>query len=557
MCSDYLSYIVALSPTFVSMENSHIKIMSPQVGFQEKFVSSNVDFVIGGGVLNCGKTFGALLMGAEPSLDANFTAVYLRNNMGDLKAGGGIIQECKALFGNYVNIVESGEAHIDFPSGARWDFTHLSEQSVPKVLQRFKGRQYDLEYFDEGTGYEWGAFKAVYSRNRGKGLWTGKVRMTTNPKKSHWIRTFIDWYIGDDGYIMPEREGIVRYFWITGETVDDVIWGDTKEEVYAQGKIGIDKQLDKANGKGGKFTYHNLIKSFTFYLGSMSENTASIGNNPDYIGSVAMLGGREAEAQLEGNWNVDPEENVDAPISPANAKLICAKDNSPLINDERWITADIADYGTDNTVILVWYGLHVVDITILTKSTGKQNVDAILLKATEHLIADSHIIYDATNARYISDYISDSIPFLSSNSPRGLYSRMANRLKDECYLRLVKMIENGMITMNQHVANKNYPHTSANGIISYILASVELIEECSVVSFVKMPNGKMRLATKHEMNKLLGKGRSMDLLDPFAMRMLPLLEYEYGKEFDMSTELYYYEQDEQINGESIYDITQD
>ena len=134
---------------------------------------------------------------------------------------------------------------------------------------------------------------------------------------------------------------------------------------------------------------------------------------------------------------------------------------------------------------------------------------------------------------------------------------MANRLKDECYLRLVKMIENGMITMNQHVANKNYPHTSANGIISYILASVELIEECSVVSFVKMPNGKMRLATKHEMNKLLGKGRSMDLLDPFAMRMLPLLEYEYGKEFDMSTELYYYEQDEQINGESIYDITQD
>jgi len=29
---------------------------------------------------------------------------------------------------------------------------------------------------------------------------------------------------------------------------------------------------------------------------------------------------------------------------------------------------------------------------------------------------------------------------------------------------------------------------------------------------------------------MLGKGRSMDLLDPIAYRMLPLLEYKYGEE---------------------------
>jgi hypothetical protein len=29
---------------------------------------------------------------------------------------------------------------------------------------------------------------------------------------------------------------------------------------------------------------------------------------------------------------------------------------------------------------------------------------------------------------------------------------------------------------------------------------------------------------------MLGKNRSMDLLDPIAMRMLPLLKYEYGQE---------------------------
>ena len=33
---------------------------------------------------------------------------------------------------------------------------------------------------------------------------------------------------------------------------------------------------------------------------------------------------------------------------------------------------------------------------------------------------------------------------------------------------------------------------------------------------------------------MLGKGRSMDLLDPIAMRMYPLLGYEYGQELIMT-----------------------
>jgi hypothetical protein len=32
------------------------------------------------------------------------------------------------------------------------------------------------------------------------------------------------------------------------------------------------------------------------------------------------------------------------------------------------------------------------------------------------------------------------------------------------------------------------------------------------------------------MNAKLGKNRSMDLLDPFAMRFYPVLEYPYGEE---------------------------
>ena len=54
---------------------------------------------------------------------------------------------------------------------------------------------------------------------------------------------------------------------------------------------------------------------------------------------------------------------------------------------------------------------------------------------------------------------------------------------------------------------------------------------------------------------MLGKGRSMDLLDPIAMRMYPLLDYEYGQELIMSS-VEDDDDDRDIYGkQSIYDDT--
>ena len=106
------------------------KIVRPFEGFQEKFVRSNVDVCIGGGVLSAGKTFAATLACAEPSLDPNFRAVFLRNNLGDLKSAGGVLDEFKEAFGAQgVSVTESGEPKVDFPSGARVDVTHIADQS--------------------------------------------------------------------------------------------------------------------------------------------------------------------------------------------------------------------------------------------------------------------------------------------------------------------------------------------------------------------------------------------------------------------------------------------
>ena len=70
-----------------------------------------------------------------------------------------------------------------------------------------------------------------------------------------------------------------------------------------------------------------------------------------------------------------------------------------------------------------------------------------------------------------------------------------------------------------------------------------------------MPSGKKALISKKEMNAKLGKSRSMDLLDPCAMRFYPCLEYPYGEELQKTAAMYSddAEEDSFDNRESIYD----
>lgn len=484
---------------------------------------SDLDVTFGGGSMNSGKSFATILSVAQPLLDPNFRAVFLRRNLQETKVAGGLLQEMKKVFGDvYTSVKESDNPRMLFPNGSFVDFTHISDENPSNLIERIKGWQYDLIYFDEGTSYEWSTFRLLFSRNRGTAKWTGKIRLTTNPKKNHWIRKFIDDYIGADGYIKPDWDGRVRYFYIKGKDVESVVWGDTKEEVYQKCKYDIDEALVKFKG----VTYESLIKSFTFYLGSTAENKASIGANAGYLGSVAAMGEVERKQNLLGNWNITLEDD-EIPLPYSIAESVFS--NDPRENGDKWITADLADTGTDNTMIWVWNGLHIIDYKILCKSTPSMNVEYLKHMASKHDIPDNHIIYDAIRAAYVYDYIPNAIGFKSYSRTlaNSKYGRMYYNMKDDCYARMVEVITRRLLSFDDEIANSKYVHLKLKNDISI---KTEFIEECSVVKFKDLPGGKKTLLNKKEMNQQLGKGRSMDLLDPIAMRMLPLLVYEYGQE---------------------------
>lgn len=473
-------------------------------------------------------TAGAILASAEPAKDPLYRAVYFRRTLGELKGAGGVVDEFENLYGDAVTVTKSENPRITFKESGAWlECRQIADENPNKVRETYKGLQADAIFFEELTGFAFYTVNYLMSRARGKAKWTGKVRATTNPSKRHWVRKWCDWYIGPDGQAIEERSGVVRYFYLDGSTVDDLVWGDTKEEVYAKCRKSIDKKLKSLKGAS---TYQNLIKSFTFIKGNLAENKELLKNNPDYVGSVS---GDEGDALLIGSWDYDPSEENEAPIIASKARSIAEID--PCMNGDKWITADLADVGNDNTIILAWNGFHIIDIAIIPKSTPKGNANAIKRMQIKHGVGDSHVIYDGQRATYMSDYIPDAIPYISSYRPRGLYKLNFQLLKDECYMRFVNAVNDGRISMDDGVANMNYTHQKIKVPISVL---TEFVDECSVVRFNEMAGGKKRLWTKKEMNSNLGHDGSMDLTDACAMRYFPCLACEYGQELEYGVQKY-------------------
>ena len=534
---------------FYGATNDHVRIESITYKCNEDalciLVEDKDHLYIAGDFLTTHNTFGAILSMAEPSLDPYFRGLFFRRTLGDIKTAGSIVDTFKDAFGDMINIKTSENPRITFPNGAYIECRQINDETPAKITETFRGVQSDVQAWEELTSYEWYTYKYITTRTRGRGKWTGKVRATLNPKRSHWTRKWLDWYIGADGFIRPGRDGVVRYFYLRGEKVEDLVWGDSKEEVYMQCKPQIDAQM---KALGGDVKYEDFIKSFVFYKGTLAENKALLENNRGYVGSVAAVGERMSKALIEGNFNIDLDEEDNIPIPYNLAEAVF--DNDPQMNNDKWITADLADTGDDNTVILVWNGLHIIDHLILCTSTPKLNADKIMMLAEKHGIPDEHIIFDGVRAVYINDYIEFARPFISYRRAMGKYWRMYYNLKDECYARLVEMIKRGMLSFDDKIADSIYTH---KGINNPITIKTEFIEECSVVRFKDMPGGKKSLFNKKEMNRMLGKKRSMDLLDPIAMRMMPLLEFEYGQELIMTSVAATEEEDDSYNTQSIYD----
>lgn len=260
------------------LEQTH-DIIEPQPGPQTKFLQSNADIVFYGGSAGGGKTYALLLEPLYDIQNKDFGAVIFRRTTKQVTSEGGLWDTAIDVYSPLGAKANAQALSLKFPWGSKVTFAHMEHE---KNRIDWQGSQIPLIGFDEITHFTWKQFVYMISRNRSASGAKSRIRGTCNPDPDSWVRRFIDWWIDADGYAIPERSGVVRYFVIEG---NDVIWSDTAEELIAESP-------------------KRRPKSFTFIRSTIQDNKILLEKDPDYLANLQALTRVERAQLLDGNWNI-------------------------------------------------------------------------------------------------------------------------------------------------------------------------------------------------------------------------------------------------------------
>jgi predicted phage terminase large subunit-like protein len=251
----------------------------PQPGPQENFLSTSADIALYGGAAGAGKTWALLVEPLRHINNKDFGAVIFRRTYPQIKLEGGLWDESMALY-PYLG-ASSKETTLEwaFPSGAKVKFAHLQHD---KNRQDWQGAQIPLIGWDELTHFSASQFWYLLSRNRSLCGVKPYMRATCNADADSWVADLIAWWIGEDGFPIKERSGVIRWFARDGGEIH-----------WANSKMALRKKLRNARPM-----------SFTFISASIFDNTILIKKDPDYLAKLSALSLVERERLLKGNWKI-------------------------------------------------------------------------------------------------------------------------------------------------------------------------------------------------------------------------------------------------------------
>lgn len=264
----------------------------PQPGPQTAFCTTRADICIYGGAAGGGKTRGLLLDAAKHHDVPGYSAVIFRRESPQIRNPGGLWDASTAVYIDFGAQPSSSVLEWRFPSSAVVKFAHLQYES-----DRFAWQGTELAYlaFDELTHFTEAQVFYLLSRCRTTCGVRPRVRATCNPDADSWVAGFIAWWIGEDGFPIPERAGVLRYM---ARNDDKIVWGDTREEVREQ----VPELFAEALAAGASLD--DLIKSVTFIPSKLDDNPALTSKDPTYRGSILAQGMVERARLLHGNWKV-------------------------------------------------------------------------------------------------------------------------------------------------------------------------------------------------------------------------------------------------------------
>ena len=200
-----------------------------QKGGQENALASNADIVIAGGNRGGGKTMLLLMKMLNHVYNPHFNSLILRKERDDLTD---IVNKSYGVFSDFGEYKKSKDLMSwDFKSGGSLTFS-FHDGSYNDFRDRFQGREYPVIGIDEITHITYPKFKYLQTTNRNSKGIRNQMIGTCNPDPDSWVATFIEWWIDEDGLPIVSRDGVLRYCFMNGDDVGDIIWGDTPDDVY-------------------------------------------------------------------------------------------------------------------------------------------------------------------------------------------------------------------------------------------------------------------------------------------------------------------------------------
>lgn len=259
--------------------------LAPQAGPQTTFLSTSADIAIYGGAAGGGKSYALLLEPLRHYHNKLFGGVIFRRNATQVRNEGGLWHESMKIYTLFHGNGREAFLEWRFPTGMRMKFAHLEHDNT---VHDYQGAQIPFIGFDELTHFTREQFFYMISRNRSTSGVPGYIRATTNPDPDSWVRLFIDWWIGESGYAIPERSGKIRWFIRVN---DEIVWADSKDELY---KV---------------YGYNNpdvQPKSVTFIAAKLEDNQILMKSDPGYRANLLSMNRVDRERLLGGNWNIRP-----------------------------------------------------------------------------------------------------------------------------------------------------------------------------------------------------------------------------------------------------------
>lgn len=216
-----------------------------------------------------------------------------------------------------------------------------------------------------------------------------------------------------------------------------------------------------------------------------------------YIEMLKSLPPGQRRRLLEGDWNYEMEADSLFDFDDVSAAIF---KHSPKAEDKKYISVDVARFGTDRSVACVWVGLTVVEILVYTKLSTVELSSEIRNLIAKYGVHPGQVIVDSDG---VGGGVADQIRGTNFvNNAKALHNQNFANLKSQCYVKLSELFKEGKVSLN--VLDTSLVDDLTQELLAVKLKDVD-------------KDNKVQVGSKDDMKKVLGK--SPDISDALMMRM--------------------------------------